>query len=531
LLDSYVLFRLIYLPTELKFQKEKKSMSESKPTQLEYRENLGLHTNITGLDHPIQENQPFHFKFYNMNQSVENTLYQTLDRFLLQLDVISIRDSVLAAVKEMVTNAIKANVKRVYFLANQTDIQDEKEYEEKMNHFKSDYLENRDSFEEGLIKHNYGVFVSFIHNKSLMRIRIMNNIQLAPDEIKRIQFRIERARSYNDLAEAFMDASNEQEGAGLGLIMTLMMLKNDGLSDSAFKFESSGNKTMFTIDVPAFLSKETVESPKVESLIAEIDNLPTFPKTIQDIQEAIDRPNSSIGNIAEMIKRDIALSANILKLSNSAAFRRGDRVESLDRAIQLIGLKELQSLLYSLGTKQILEDRFPAFQSIWEKSNESAFYAKMIGQKMGLPKSTISNLVASALLHDIGEILLISFEPEGMGKIRNYSTSKEIASAISMEESAFGITHSKLGAHVGAKWNFPEMYIKAMEYHHRPMLAEEFHHQIVFPIYLADMMILINHKEAKTSEIPEEILKYCKFASKGDFDSLRTKIREQFQVD
>jgi HD-like signal output (HDOD) protein len=506
-------------------------MSQSNAIQLEYREHLGLHTNIPDLDHPIQENTPFHFKFYNMNQNVENTLYKTLDRFLLQLDVISIRDSVLAAVKEIVTNAIKANVKRVYFHSNQADILNEQEYLEKMDHFKNDYLDKRNEFEEGLIKHNYGVFVSFVHNKSLMRIRIMNNIRLAPEEVKRIQFRIERARTYNDLAEAFMDASNEQEGAGLGLIMTLMMLKNDGLSDSAFKFESVGNKTMFTIDIPALLSKETNETAKVEKLIEELDHLPTFPKTIQDIQQAIDRPNSSIGSIAEMIKKDISLSANILKLSNSAAFRRGDKVESLDRAIQLIGLKELQSLLYSLGTKQILEDRFPAFQSIWEKSNESAFYAKMISQKMGLNKNAQSNVIASALLHDIGEILLLSLEPESMGKIRNYSTTKEIASAISMEESAFGITHSKLGAHVGVKWNFPDIYIKAMEYHHRPLLAEDFHHEIVFPIYLSDMMILINHKEARSSEIPEQILKFCKFASKGEFDSFRTKVREQFQLD
>jgi HD-like signal output (HDOD) protein len=506
-------------------------MSEAKPIQLEFRENLGLHTNISDINHPIEENQPFHFKFFNMNENVENTLYQTLDRFLLQLDVISIRDSVLAAVKEMVTNAIKANVKRVYFHSSQADIQNESEYTDRMNSFKTDYLKKKDEFEEGLLKHNYGVFVSFIHNKNLMRIRIMNNIQLAPEEIKRIQFRIERARTYNDLAEAFMDASNEEEGAGLGLIMTLMMLKNDGLSDSAFKFESVGNKTMFSIDVPASIQKENSENAKVDKLIDEIDNLPTFPKTIQDIQAAIDKPNSSIGSIAEMIKRDIALSANILKLSNSAAFRRGAKVESLDRAIQLIGLKELQSLLYSLGTKQILEDKFPAFQTIWEKSNESAFYSKMISQKMGMNKNSQSNLIASALLHDVGEILLLSLEPERMGKIRNYSTSKEIASAISMEESAFGITHSKLGAHVGIKWNFPDAYVRAMEYHHRPLLAEDFYNEIIYPIYLSDMMIAINHKEARSSEIPEEILKFCKFASKGEFDSFRTKVREQFQLD
>lgn len=383
-------------------------MSQAKPVQLEYRENLGLHSNISDINDPIQENHPFHFKFFNMNESVENTLYQTLDRFLLQLDVISVRESIVAAVKEMVTNAIKANAKRVYFHTQSANIQNEQEYQSKMTDFKKEYLEKRDEFEEGLLKHNYGVYVSFIHNKNLMRIRIMNNVELTADEVDRIKYRIERAKSYNDLAEAFMDASNEQEGAGLGLIMTLMMLKNDGLSDSAFKFESSGNKTIFTIDIPAQLTKEVSQSSKLDRLIDELDQLPTFPKTIQDIQAAIDKPNSSIGQIAEMIKRDIALSANILKLSNSAAFRRGAKVESLDRAIQLIGLKELQSLLYSLGTKQILEDKFPVFNEIWEKSNEAAFYAKMISQKMGMNKNSQSNLIASTLLHDIGEIVLLS---------------------------------------------------------------------------------------------------------------------------
>ncbi|MDZ4725542.1 MAG: HDOD domain-containing protein [Leptospira sp.] len=506
-------------------------MSQAKPMQLEFREQLGLHANIPDINHPIQENQPFHFKFFNINDNIENTLYQTLDRFLLQMDVLSIRESVIAAVKEMVTNAVRANVKRVYFHSQQANIQSEEDYSDKMNDFKKDYLENRTEFEEGLLKHNYGVYVSFIHNKSLMRIRIMNNIELTPEEIERIKFRIERAKTYNDLAEAFMDASNEQEGAGLGLIMTLMMLKNDGLGDSAFKFESSGNKTIFTIDVPAQISKESPNESKIDRLVDEVDNLPTFPKTIQDIQTAIDKPNSSIGQIAEMIKKDISLSANILKLSNSAAFRRGAKVESLDRAIQLIGLKELQALLYSLGTKQILEDKFPVFNAIWEKSNESAFYCKAIAQKMGMNKNAQSNLLASALLHDIGEILLLSFESEKMGRIKNYSTSKEIASAISLEESAFGITHSKLGALVGSKWNFPDIYIRAMEYHHRPLLAEDFYQEIIFPIYLADMMILINHKEARSSEIPEEILKFCKFSSKGEFDSFRTKIKEQFQMD
>jgi HD-like signal output (HDOD) protein len=71
-----------------------------------------------------------------------------------------------------------------------------------------------------------------------------------------------------------------------------------------------------------------------------------------------------------------------------------------------------------------------------------------------------------------------------------------------MEEASFGITHTKLGAMVSEKWEFPELFTRAMEYHHRPLLAEDIYRNIVYPIYLADMMIKINLTEAKVSEIP-----------------------------
>ncbi|EPG64408.1 HDOD domain-containing protein [Leptospira wolffii] len=505
-------------------------MSQGKTLELFHHKDLGVFSNLKDLNQPIQENLPFHFKFFSLTENVDNVLAKTLDRYLLHLDIIFVRDSVLAAMKETITNTIKANIKRIYFRELQADIQNPMVYRSKIHGFKKSYLDNKEKYEDLLFKNNYVVLVSFIHNKDTIRIRVMNNVKLSPEEVDRINQRIEKAKTYNDLAEAFMEKGDETEGAGLGLIMTLMMLKNDGLGASSYKVESQGNNTSVIIDIPIRIQRENIQIQKAEEIIKEVDQLPTFPKAIQDIQAAIDRPNSSIGQIAEMVKKDVALAANILKLSNSAAFRRGSKVESLDRAIQLIGLKELQVLLYSLGTKQILENKFPAFLAIWEKSNQCAYYCKLIAQKLAMPKEVMSNLMSAALLHDIGEIILLSLEADRMGKIQNYSASKEIASSISMEEAAFGITHTKIGALIAEKWNFPELYSKAMEYHHRPQLAEDQYKDIIYPIYLADTMIKINNEEAKFSEIPDEVLKYCKFFSSGDFHSFRTKALESFQA-
>ncbi|MDP3445095.1 MAG: HDOD domain-containing protein, partial [Ignavibacteria bacterium] len=391
------------------------------------------------------------------------------------------------------------------------------------------FLKEKEEFEQELAGSKFLIVVSFVHNKDLFRIRVMNNIQITAEEIARIKEKIQKASQYQDLGEAFMDAADDTEGAGLGLIMTMMMLKNDGLGVNSFKYESVQDKTSVIIDVPTSTGVNNPQIQKADNILSEIDHLPTFPKTIQDIQTAIERPNSSIADIANMIKRDVSLSASVLKLSNSAAFRRGDKVESLDRAIQLIGLKELQTILYSLGTKQILEDKFPAFATIWEKSNECAFYCKKLAQKMGLPKDVSSNLISAALLHDIGEIILLSLEGDKMSELQKYSNSKEISSTLSMEESIFGITHTKLGAMIAEKWFFPEIFSKAMEYHHKPLLAAEQFKDLVYPIYIGDMMIKINYLEAKATEIPFAVLNRCKFNSIAEFQSFRTKSLEEFR--
>ncbi|PJZ68467.1 HD family phosphohydrolase [Leptospira perolatii] len=503
-------------------------MSQVATPELYHHKDAGLFSNLKDLNQPIKENVPFHFKFHTLTEDIDTILARTLDRFLLHLDIIYIRDSVFAALKETVSNTVKANVKRIYFRELQADIHDPLKYRSNIVGFKQTYLENKDKYDSLLHKNNYVIVVSFIHNKEMIRIRVMNNVKLSLEETERINQRIGQAKTYTDLAEAFLENNDETEGAGLGLIMILMMLKNDGLGAGSYRVESQGNNTSIIIDIPLNIQKENLQLKKVETIIKEVDQLPTFPKAIQDIQTMIDKPNSSINQIAEMIKRDVSLSANILKLANSAAFRRGGKVESLDRAVQLIGLKELQGLLYSLGTKEILEKRYPAFLMIWEKSNQCAYYSKLIAQRIGLNKDVTSNLVSAALLHDIGEIILLSLEPECMEKIHTYSASKEIASAISMEEASLGITHTKLGALIAEKWHFPQLYSDVMEYHHRPLAHSEGNKEFLYPIYLADMMIKIGEGEAKFSEIPEDILKFCNILSSGDFHSFRTKAAESF---
>jgi hypothetical protein len=213
-------------------------MAKESTNELVFNPKLGMITNLGDLEFQILSNTPYHFKIFNHSENNESVLIQILDKFLLHLDIIFLRESLLAALRETVTNAIKANTKRLFFKLEKADIDNANDYKEKMQNFKNAYISNREMYENQLESNNYFVVVSFIHSKDLLKIRILNNVSIASEEAIRIKNRIEKSKTYNDLSEAFLDLADDTEGAGLGLIMTFLMLKNDGVGENPFRFES-----------------------------------------------------------------------------------------------------------------------------------------------------------------------------------------------------------------------------------------------------------------------------------------------------
>ncbi len=178
-------------------------MNQTKTFEFHHHRDLGLYSNLKDLNHSVLENIPVHYRFHNLTENVDSTISRTLDRYLIQLDIIYVRDSVLTTLKETIANSIKANIKRIYFQELKADIHNPVIYKQKISGFKKDYLDNKEKYEELLFKNNFVVLVSFIYNKDMIRIRVMNNVKLSPTEVERINQRIEKARLYNDLAEAF----------------------------------------------------------------------------------------------------------------------------------------------------------------------------------------------------------------------------------------------------------------------------------------------------------------------------------------
>ena len=156
-------------------------------------------------------------------------------------------------------------------------------------------------------------------------IHIENNATMLQDEVERIIYRIDKAIKYNDFTEAYGEIEDSKEGAGLGIVLAILLLKNMGISPENFTIKSKNNVTITKLVIPRELRPMDIISEVRNKIINEIEGIPTFPRHILHLQKLCSDPNSSIELISQNIMTDPALSADVIRLSNSAGFFPGKR--------------------------------------------------------------------------------------------------------------------------------------------------------------------------------------------------------------
>jgi putative nucleotidyltransferase with HDIG domain len=255
---------------------------------------------------------------------------------------------------------------------------------------------------------------------------------------------------------------------------------------------------------------ENIREPEKTSLvktriIEEIETLPTLPEYLLELERLCHDPEVSIETIAEKVSEDPALTADILKLANSAGFITVKRIESINEAIVIIGLKNLNLILWTAEARKIMDKRYKKFEQIWNHCNKTAFYARNLACKMKMGGLADQAFIAG-LLHDIGKIVLLSLDKKLMDMIASIVKNEKIISTAILEDISIGISHSEIGGMIAEKWNFPDFIIEAIRNHHHPLSSGGFR-DLVFIVYTANILSNIDNQNADYSFIESEVLK------------------------
>lgn len=432
-------------------------------------------------------------------------------------------------IKEILINAVKANAKRIHFRNLNLDIHSPMDYEKGMESFADEVTFKWVEQEELLNDSEFFITSTCKFEEGTLLFTVENNTTVLPEEQKRILKRIEAARGYNDLSDAFEDMSDSSESAGLGLILTQILLKNSGIGWEKFQIEFFDSKTRVSLRIPSDVVPIVPPASKFNThALDEIEKLPALPKTLHKILELCNKPETTIAMLSQEIEKDPGLSADLLKLSNSSYYGSRTKVKSIQDAIKLVGIKNLKNMLYVTGVTKIMNSRYEKANEIWKHSSKCSFFARMVAQELEI-HGLVDIVSTAGLLHDIGKLVLLSLDKSITERVE-FIKDKEKNNSVLLEEFTMGISHAEIGGKLLQKWKFPEELIYVVMYHHRPFMAPSEYVDLTSIVYLANMMIDIQDQKTSYSLLHFPILEQFGIHSEDELNEKIAKFESAYKL-
>jgi len=448
---------------------------------------------------------PLTIKTYTLSHDTEVYLEEILEAFLTELGYTEIKDQLAYCLRELAVNAKKANTKRAYFLEKNLSLENPDEYDEGMKTFKEETLDNIQHYLQKQKEQGLYIKIIFHAQGKTFTIIVRNNAEITRKEQIRVYDRIARSRAFTSMEEAFATVLDTSEGAGLGIVILILMLKKMGLEEDSFSIDMEEGETIAALSIP--FSDIHLEKTDLltQAIIREVDSLPQFPDNIVYLQKLISDPDSEIADIARQISTDPMLTADLLKLVNSAQFMLPKKVDNIVEAVKLVGMKGVRNLLYTHGTQKILSQKYQDMRSLWNHSYRTAFYAYHLAKSFKKKKDILDDIYVGGILHDLGKIIIATLHPQLLDRIINFCTEKEIPTRM-LEDLSVGFNHAEIGAMIAEKWNFPEQLIAAIRHHHEPNETDEKFIDVVYTVYLANALTAIEKEEITFAQIDKDVL-------------------------
>lgn len=213
-----------------------------------------------------------------------------------------------------------------------------------------------------------------------------------------------------------------------------------------------------------FFREEGGAADLVESEV----KLASFPDIYFKIRQILDSPVSTPAQVADVISKDTSLTAKLLKLVNSPFYGLPHRIDSISRAVMVLGGQEVSTLALGISAINAFKDIPPELinmRTFWEHSVAVGVFARLLGGAVA--KNGGERLFVSGILHDIGRLILFKKLPHAAVEAIYYAKANQTP-LYEAENEIMGFAHPLIGGLLLRAWKFPEALVATVSCHHKP---------------------------------------------------------------
>ena len=349
---------------------------------------------------------PIEITSYTLPRNTEVFIRNVMEMFLEECHQDHLKEYLNFCLSELLTNAKKANTKRVYFQEKGLDINDPEDYKKGMENFKMDTLTNIDHYLELQRKAGLYIKLSLRILGDKIYIEIKNNAKLTVFEKERIQQKLDSVQQYKEMDEVFKNVLDQSEGAGLGIIIIILMLQKVGLSKDNYQVISDEDETITRMILPC---NSTVFAG-VEMLSYEFvnleDNVPVLKNQFEEVNKLVNKEGPVDRNaLYELLRKNLSLAL----LPFKHVLEKNPKCFNLREALSLLSDVDIRFTFDESNPRNRIIDQNPHFEQILTHSRKVAFYTytlyKNCPEQITFPQDE-DYMYLLGLFNSLGAVLL-----------------------------------------------------------------------------------------------------------------------------
>lgn len=207
----------------------------------------------------------------------------------------------------------------------------------------------------------------------------------------------------------------------------------------------------------------------IEDLVKKTADLPTIPAAALAVMREAASSTSTATSVANHIAQDHALTAQVLRLANSAYYGLSRQVDDLQEAVVVLGMRSVRNLAIVASTYPWMSVALKGYglgpKQMWTHSFAVGIGAQLLARKSGKADEDVA--FTAGLLHNLGKLAMSIWLEKRLAAMLQYA-SRENLTFDQVERKLFGYDHAEVGAYLAESWNLPPKLVQAIRWHHQP---------------------------------------------------------------